>query len=163
MFEMFWIQARFHKFGSKASTNAGILLHSVHQKTVFHVRGEHSIFLLGTRETQTAACNRLHKIEQRLARWLLIAQCRVDSGIVAITQVAQALLPVRFSRSLAPKHTWIEQAYNAYLKWSGTRAERSRLVSTPRDRLQYKNPFEEGALLRLRRIQIPAPCKPLAA
>jgi CRP-like cAMP-binding protein len=34
---------------------------------------------------QTAACNRLHKIEQRLARWLLIAQDRVDSGLLPIT------------------------------------------------------------------------------
>lgn len=34
---------------------------------------------------QTAACNRLHRIEQRLARWLLIAQDRVDSGTVPIT------------------------------------------------------------------------------
>jgi hypothetical protein len=63
----------------------------------------------------------------------------------------------------APKHTWIERAYNAYLEWSGARAPRSRLVSTPRDRLQYKNSFEEGALLRLQKIQIHAPCKPLAA
>ena len=63
----------------------------------------------------------------------------------------------------APKHTWIERAYNAYLEWSGARAPRSRLVSTPHDRLQYKNPFEEGAPLCLQRIQIPAPCKPLAA
>jgi CRP-like cAMP-binding protein len=34
---------------------------------------------------QTAACNRLHNIEQRLARWLLIAHDRVDSGIIPIT------------------------------------------------------------------------------
>lgn len=34
---------------------------------------------------QTAACNRLHKIEERLSRWLLIAQDRLDSGIVPIT------------------------------------------------------------------------------
>jgi len=34
---------------------------------------------------QTAACNRLHKIEERLSRWLLIAQDRIDSGIVPIT------------------------------------------------------------------------------
>jgi CRP-like cAMP-binding protein len=33
---------------------------------------------------QTTACNRLHDIKQRLARWLLIAQDRVDSGFLPI-------------------------------------------------------------------------------
>jgi CRP-like cAMP-binding protein len=35
---------------------------------------------------QTAACNRLHKVQERLARWLLIAQDRLDSATVPITQ-----------------------------------------------------------------------------
>jgi hypothetical protein len=35
---------------------------------------------------QTAACNRLHNIQQRFARWLLITQDRVDSPTFAITQ-----------------------------------------------------------------------------
>jgi CRP-like cAMP-binding protein len=34
---------------------------------------------------QTAACNRLHEIRQRLARWLLVTQDRVDSGWLPIT------------------------------------------------------------------------------
>ncbi len=34
---------------------------------------------------QTAACNRLHEIKQRLARWLLMTQDRVDSGALPIT------------------------------------------------------------------------------
>jgi CRP-like cAMP-binding protein len=34
---------------------------------------------------QTAACNRLHDIEQRLARWLLMTQDRMDSGSLPIT------------------------------------------------------------------------------
>jgi CRP-like cAMP-binding protein len=39
----------------------------------------------GMQAAQTAACNRLHTIEQRLSRWLLIMQDRVDSGTLAIT------------------------------------------------------------------------------
>ncbi len=34
---------------------------------------------------QTAACNRLHDIQQRLSRWLLMTQDRADSGVLAIT------------------------------------------------------------------------------
>ena len=39
----------------------------------------------GMQVAQTAACNRLHEIKQRLARWLLMTQDRVDSGSLAIT------------------------------------------------------------------------------
>jgi len=39
----------------------------------------------GMQFAQTAACNRLHNIEQRLARWLLITQDRVNSPTLAIT------------------------------------------------------------------------------
>ena len=41
--------------------------------------------VLGMQVAQTAACNRLHNIEQRLARWLLMAQDRVDSVSLPIT------------------------------------------------------------------------------
>jgi CRP-like cAMP-binding protein len=34
---------------------------------------------------QTAVCNRLHDIQQRLSRWLLMTQDRVDSGVLPIT------------------------------------------------------------------------------
>ena len=39
----------------------------------------------GMQVAQTAACNRLHDIGQRLARWLLMTQDRVDSGSLLIT------------------------------------------------------------------------------
>jgi CRP-like cAMP-binding protein len=41
--------------------------------------------VLAMQISQTAACNRLHDIERRLARWLLMAQDRVDDGVVPIT------------------------------------------------------------------------------
>ena len=40
---------------------------------------------LAMQVAQTAACNRLHKIEQRLARWPLIAEDRLETPVVAIT------------------------------------------------------------------------------
>jgi CRP-like cAMP-binding protein len=39
----------------------------------------------GIQIAQTAACNRLHDLGQRLARWLLMTQDRVDSGSLPIT------------------------------------------------------------------------------
>jgi CRP-like cAMP-binding protein len=41
--------------------------------------------ILGMQISQTAACNRLHSIEQRLARWLLVTRDRVESGFLPIT------------------------------------------------------------------------------
>jgi CRP-like cAMP-binding protein len=39
----------------------------------------------GLQMAQIAACNRLHDIDQRLARWLLMSQDRVDSEWLPIT------------------------------------------------------------------------------
>ena len=39
----------------------------------------------GMQVAQTAGCNRLHNLEQRLSRWLLLTQDRVASGLLRIT------------------------------------------------------------------------------
>jgi CRP-like cAMP-binding protein len=41
--------------------------------------------LQGMQVAQTAACNRLHQVSRRLARWLLIAQDRLGSATLPIT------------------------------------------------------------------------------
>jgi CRP-like cAMP-binding protein len=41
--------------------------------------------LQGMQVAQTAACNRLHDIQQRLARWLLMTQDRVNLAVLPIT------------------------------------------------------------------------------
>jgi CRP-like cAMP-binding protein len=59
--------------------------------------------LQGMQVAQTAACNRLHDLEQRLARWLLMTQDRVDSASLQITHdfLATMLGTNRSSVSLA--------------------------------------------------------------
>lgn len=47
------------------------------------LRFVHTMF---TQVTQTAACNRLHTLDQRLARWLLMIQDRVENKEFTLTQ-----------------------------------------------------------------------------
>lgn len=46
----------------------------------------------GMQLAQTAACNRLHNLEQRLARWLLMSQDRVRSSTLPYTQELLAIM-----------------------------------------------------------------------
>ena len=61
------------------------------------------VLIQGLQVAQIAACNRLHEIEQRLARWLLMCQDRVDSQLIHLTQdfMAQMLGTGRPTVSLA--------------------------------------------------------------
>ena len=46
----------------------------------------------GLQVAQTAGCNRLHDLEQRLCRWLLLTQDRVKSGLLRITHEFLAMM-----------------------------------------------------------------------
>jgi CRP-like cAMP-binding protein len=61
------------------------------------------VLIQGLQVAQIAACNRLHEIEKRLARWLLMCQDRVDSEMLRVTHefLAQMLGTGRPSVSLA--------------------------------------------------------------
>jgi CRP-like cAMP-binding protein len=61
------------------------------------------VLIQGLQVAQIAACNRLHEIAQRLARWLLMCQDRVDSKMLRVTHefLAQMLGTGRPSVSLA--------------------------------------------------------------
>ena len=60
------------------------------------------ILMQGLQMAQIAACNRLHELDQRLARWLLMCQDRVDSEVLPLTHefLAQMLGSGRPSVSL---------------------------------------------------------------
>ena len=61
------------------------------------------VLIQGLQIAQIAACNRLHEIEPRLARWLLMCQDRVNSEYLPVTHefLAQMLGTGRPSVSLA--------------------------------------------------------------
>lgn len=79
--------------------NDGMRMKAEHLIAEFKRGGELQSLLLRytqalfTQVTQTAACNRLHTIEERLARWLLIVSDRVQSDRFPRTQefIAQML------------------------------------------------------------------------
>ena len=49
-----------------------------------------------TQMAQTAACNRLHSVEQQLCRWLLLTLDRIPSGELIMTQeLVASMLGVR--------------------------------------------------------------------
>ena len=59
--------------------------------------------ILGIQSTQLAACNRLHDVEERLARWLLMSHERIGGKILPLTQefLAQMLGTRRSTVSVA--------------------------------------------------------------
>jgi len=65
-----------------ADTLAEILQHS----RVLDRRLQQFSQVLAMEVTQVAACNRLHEVNERLARWLLMSADRVESNCVPLTQ-----------------------------------------------------------------------------
>ena len=41
--------------------------------------------VMGMQGAQVAVCNRIHEVDERLARWLLMSQDRIDSEVVPLT------------------------------------------------------------------------------
>jgi CRP-like cAMP-binding protein len=84
----------------------------------------------GMQFAQTAVCNRLHNIEQRLARWLLITQDRVESATLAITHDFLAMMlgtdrpTVSLAAGILQKKQIIECTRGAVQILSRTRLEK---------------------------------------
>jgi CRP-like cAMP-binding protein len=63
------------------------LLRALRQCPALAKRMQQYGFFLAMQGAQVAACNRLHEVDERLARWLLMSQDRigVDGGVVPLT------------------------------------------------------------------------------
>jgi len=76
--------------GFKVNVNA--LETVLNSGPVLHAKLNRYAAVHGLQVAQTAGCNRLHDIEQRLSRWLLLAQDRVGSGLLRITHDFLAMM-----------------------------------------------------------------------
>jgi CRP-like cAMP-binding protein len=71
--------------GEGFSVTASALQAILHSTPVFRMMLNRYAVVQSLQISQTAACNRLHNVEQRFARWLLLFQARSDSDSLEIT------------------------------------------------------------------------------
>ena len=65
--------------GSGLRVKSAVLIDSLRSAPQMRLICSRYVLIQGLQIAQIAACNRLHEIEQRLARWLLMGQDRIDS------------------------------------------------------------------------------------
>ena len=89
--------------GTALRIKSGALEEKLEQTPELRLIMNRFVLVQGLQIAQIAACNRLHEIEQRLARWLLMCQDRVNSEYLPVTHefLAQMLGTGRPSVSLA--------------------------------------------------------------
>ncbi len=79
--------------------------------------------------SQLAACNRLHEVEERLARWLLMLQDRLHEDILVITQEFLATM-------LGSRRTTVTMAASALQRIGLIEYKRGRVHILDRERLE---------------------------
>jgi len=72
--------------GTAFRLNADTLRELLKTCAVFKRRLQQASQISAMEVTQIAACNRLHEVQQRLARWLLMSSDRIDGNSLALTQ-----------------------------------------------------------------------------
>jgi len=72
--------------GTAYRVEVGILRSFLPQCPVLERQLQRYSMILGIQSTQLAACNRLHDVEERLARWLLMSHERIGGKTLPLTQ-----------------------------------------------------------------------------
>jgi CRP-like cAMP-binding protein len=72
--------------GSAFRISAAGLVQAVRRCTNLEKKLQRYVQVLAMQGTHVAACNRLHQVDERLARWLLMSQDRIGSATVPLTQ-----------------------------------------------------------------------------
>src|ERR1700730_2930616 len=89
--------------GTAYRMDVGILQSLLPECPVLERQLQRYSMILGIQSTQLAACNRLHDVEERLARWLLMSHERIGGKTLPLTQefLAQMLGTRRSTVSVA--------------------------------------------------------------
>ena len=89
--------------GDAFRVNAAALVQLLQQCPTLEKRMQRYVQFLAMQATHVAACNRIHEVHERLARWLLSCQDRIDSCTVPLTHeiLAQMLGTRRSSVTVA--------------------------------------------------------------
>jgi CRP-like cAMP-binding protein len=72
--------------GSAFRLSSGELVKALRKCGTLEKRLQRYAQVLGIQAAQVAACNRLHEVDERLARWLLMSQDRLGSDLIGLTQ-----------------------------------------------------------------------------
>jgi CRP-like cAMP-binding protein len=72
--------------GSAYRMSASALMNALPKCRTLERRLNRFSQVLAAQASQIAACNRLHEVDERLGRWLLMSQDRIDSDLVQLTQ-----------------------------------------------------------------------------
>jgi CRP-like cAMP-binding protein len=105
--------------------------------------------LQGMQVAQTAACNRLHDIQQRLSRWLLMTQDRVNLAVLPITHdfIATMMGTDRSTVSLAASDLQ-KKGIIEYIRGAVKVVNRRKLQSTACECYDVIRQFEDDLGLR---------------
>jgi CRP-like cAMP-binding protein len=84
--------------------------------------------LLGAQAVQVATCNRLHEVDERLARWMLMIQDRIGTNLLPLTQEFMAqMLGTRRSTVTVSAGTLQKAGLITYTRGRVTILDRARL------------------------------------
>jgi CRP-like cAMP-binding protein len=78
--------------GHGFSVKGKVLLEQLETSSQLRLRLQHFVQAMLVQTAQTAACNRVHELEERLARWLLMCHDRVQSDLIPITHEFLAMM-----------------------------------------------------------------------
>src|SRR5688572_115333 len=87
-----FVEAFVQADGSALEMEAGVFRHAMDEEPAFRNLLFRYLEAMNAQITQTAACNGRHDLEQRLARWLLMAHDRAEGDEFQITQEFLALM-----------------------------------------------------------------------